>query len=97
MSFKVGERIAVNNMFAKPTQAGECPEVLCDVTAVGKHHLLAKLISVTQGATFAVKDDGTHLLSTAEKLPKGAQALAIGDVTALACCDIHPVREVKKS
>lgn len=95
MSFTIGERIAINNTWARPTSEGKIPEVLCDVTAVAKHHVLAQIISITNGAVLAVKEDGTHELSTAEKLPEGAQALKIGDVTALAFCDIHAANKIE--
>lgn len=88
MSFTVGERISVNNLLAPPTKDGHIPEVLCDVTAVAKRHVLAKVISVTDGAVFAVKDDGNHVLITAGKLPALAQPLEIGDVTALPFVDV---------
>jgi hypothetical protein len=95
MSFTVGERVAVNNFWARPTSEGKIPEVVCDVTAVAKHHVLAKIISITNGTVFAVKEDGTHELRTGGELPNGAQALEIGDVTALAFCDIHPEPKIE--
>lgn len=69
---------------------GQAVEVLCDVTAVSKAHVLAKLVCVSKGFVFAVKQDGDHEIAKANHPSKGSQVLQVGDVTALPFADIVP-------
>lgn len=96
MSFKVGERIAVNNILGPVQDDGQPVEVLCDVTLVTKAHVIAKLISVSKGFAFAVKADGNHEIVKASHPSKGSAVLQAGDVTALPFADIVPATKLSE-